>query len=88
MARNKKSEYIEIELSPTDAAKAKVLCERKGLPFPSGISFLVQEVVNPVWKDVNEKVGKKVTLPDEHTGCRKSAVKKPRATLRRVRSSR
>lgn len=43
--------FFEIELDPVDAARAKFLCERKGLPFPSGLSFLIKEVVQPADAD-------------------------------------
>ena len=88
MSRNlQKKEFVEIELDSVDAAKAKILCERKGLPFPSGLSFLVQEVVHLDWKDISVVKDKTVSSL-EHTDDRKRATKLPRATNWRGRFGR
>lgn len=85
--KQQNKEFVEIELDPTDAAKAKVLCERKGLPFPSGLSFLVQEVVQPKWNDIKPKKSKKPTTV-EHSVYRKSLAKNHRSANRKARFGR
>ena len=87
MGKKQKMNFIEIELDPIDAAKAKVLCERKGLPFPSGLSFLVQGVVQLKWKDIESKKSVKQQAA-ERTVNLKSIAKNHRNAGRKMRFSR